>query len=256
MRRFLLSFIILLVTFGMLIHDADARRFGGGKSFGAQRSASSFSRTNNNTNTPFTKPANKWLGPLAGLAVGGLLASLFMGHGFASGMLSWLLIAGVAFMLWGFIRNRFQPAAQAARYNHQFTENANNVNYGFNNQNTISNFPVGFDQTEFLRNAKAQFIRLQAAYDNKNMADIREFTTPEVFAEIQLQLQERGDAANYTEVVSLEAELLDAENEMATVRFSGMIKEEQNSPANSFQEVWHFKKNPMESRWFVAGVQQ
>ena len=86
-----------------------------------------------------------------------------------------------------------------------------------------------FVETDFLRDAKTKFIRLQAAYDQKNLADIKEFTSPEVLAEIQMQFQERENASNDTEVVSLEAELLDVSNEgnllTASVRFSGRIKE-------------------------------
>jgi predicted lipid-binding transport protein (Tim44 family) len=42
------------------------------------------------------------------------------------------------------------------------------------------------------------------------VADIREFTTPEVFAELKMQITERG-AADYTDVVSIDAELLGIE---------------------------------------------
>jgi predicted lipid-binding transport protein (Tim44 family) len=52
--------------------------------------------------------------------------------------------------------------------------------------------PAGFDTEAFLRHAKASFIRMQAAWDRSDVNDLREFTTPEVFAELQLQIQERG----------------------------------------------------------------
>ena len=105
MRSLLINLLIGLMAFSFLMMDAEAKRFGGGKSFGASRQASSFTKP---TNSGFSNPASnlaakpastasKWLGPLAGLAAGGLLASLFMGHGLGSGMMSWLLIAVVAF---------------------------------------------------------------------------------------------------------------------------------------------------------------
>ena len=107
---------------------------------------------------------------------------------------------------------------------------------------------------------------MQAAYDQKNIQDIRQFTTPEVYAEIHLQIQERGEANNYTEVVNVEAELLETANEIdgqaqtpvtaASVRFSGMLREDFNHIPSSFNEVWHFRKNPETARWLVAGVQQ
>ena len=94
----------------------------------------------------------------------------------------------------------------------------------------------------------------------KDLNDLREFTAPEVFAEIQLQLQERGEEINKTEVVSLNAELLDVTSEspftIASVKFSGMIREMVNAPAELFSEVWHFRKENNKNNWLVAGVQQ
>jgi predicted lipid-binding transport protein (Tim44 family) len=111
-----------------------------------------------------------------------------------------------------------------------------------------------------LREAKVQFMRLQTAYDSKNLNDLREFTTPEVYAEIQMQLQERGNAVNHTDVVSLNSELLEAITEqqatVASVRFSGMVKEDSIHTPTAFNEVWHFKKESDYARWVVAGIQQ
>jgi len=262
MRKILSIICLVFITFGTLMQPVEAKRFGGGRSFGYQRSASSYSKPQS-TQMPYQAPRSsgmgKWLGPLAGLAAGGLLASLFMGKGLGSGILSWVLILGGGLILWSFIRNRLRPQAQ-------FTQTSDNT---FNNnisqftpiQNTSANsLPVGFDETAMLRDAKVQFMRLQAAYDAKNLDDLREFTTPEVYAEIQLQFQERGEAHNQTEVVKLDANLLDATTELqytiASVSFSGLIRENPDEPAIPFQETWHFKKLNSEMKWLVAGIQQ
>jgi hypothetical protein len=83
--------------------------------------------------------------------------------------------------------------------------------------------PAGFDTEAFLRSAKVYFVRLQAAWDQGNMADIREFTTPEMFAEIKIDLDSRGNEANQTDVVQLDAELVAIEDrgieQSASVRF-------------------------------------
>jgi predicted lipid-binding transport protein (Tim44 family) len=121
--------------------------------------------------------------------------------------------------------------------------------------------PADFDVPAFLRNAKTYFIRLQAAWDKADVTDIREFTTTEMFAELKMQLQERGASANTTDVVTLDAELMGVEtvgNEyLASVKFTGMIKEEQNAPATSFSEVWNLAK-PVSGPggWVLAGIQQ
>ena len=90
--------------------------------------------------------------------------------------------------------------------------------------------PAGFDTDDFLHIAKMYFVRLQAAWDRKDEADIRDFTSPEMFAEIKLDLVARGDAPNQTDVVTLNAEFLGVEElgerTMASVRLSGMLREE------------------------------
>jgi len=265
--RNLFAIILLTMLSLSFIADAQAGRFGGGRSFGISRAASSYSRNFNSASplrsavNPATS-ANKWLGPLAGFALGGLLTSLFMGHGFGSGILSWLMILGAAYFIWGFVRSKLQPIPAATQYN-QYDNITPLNNHLYNRPNPLTVVPTTanqFSEEDFLRKAKATFIRLQAAYDNKNLADIREFTTPEVFAEIQLQLHERGTVDNVTEVVTLNAELLGTENIMqetlAGVRFSGMIKEDNNQPAQSFRETWHFKQDVNRATWKVAGLQQ
>ena len=104
-------------------------------------------------------------------------------------------------------------------------------------------------------------MRLQAANDQKNIEDIRNFTTPEMFAEIKLEIQERGDAPQQTDVVTLNAELLDVAEEnklyVASVRFHGAIRETEGAAPEAFDEVWHLAKPVDGSRgWAVAGIQQ
>ena len=121
--------------------------------------------------------------------------------------------------------------------------------------------PSDFDAATFLRSAKVHFLRLQAAWDAKNLADIREFTTPEVFAEIRMQIAEDGGTRNHTDVVNLEAELLGIEDDrddyLASVRFSGTIREAEGEAAQPFEEVWNLSK-PKTGRggWLLAGLQQ
>lgn len=289
LRHFFSLIFVLLVTLSLVMHEAEAKRFGGGRSFGMQRSSSTFNRSTSSIgsagssfaqklNQPGStaSTASKWLGPLAGLAAGGLLASLFMSNGLGSGILSWLLVGGLLLLAISFIRNRMQPASsQVNPYEGQRNNFAQEAASQFMRnssaqaaQGPVPVFPVGFDEVSFLREAKVQFIRLQAAYDQKNLNDLREFTTPEVFAEIQLQFQERGNEDNKTDVVTLDTQLLDVSTEpqmigntdmqamIASVRFSGLIQENRNGPAATVNEIWHFKKEAASQRWLVAGIQQ
>lgn len=121
--------------------------------------------------------------------------------------------------------------------------------------------PADFDVTGFLRHAKSNYIRLQAAWDRGDINDIREFTSPEMFAEMKLELQDRGNAKNETDVVTLDAELLGIETQaydyVASVKFTGMIKEGGATNPEAFAEVWNLAK-PVngQSGWLLAGIQQ
>jgi predicted lipid-binding transport protein (Tim44 family) len=271
--RYFLSFIMILsvCTSLIFIGEAQAKRFGGGRSFGMQRSISSnYARVQPSPSMQsnrFGSPASKWGSRLAGLAMGGMLAYLLMGHGFGSGILSWLMIAGAIYLLLNLLRQRTQTATQTPYYEHVAQDNPSPfqsrytpANGRFGATYDSPSYPAGFDADAFIRDCKVQFIRLQAAYDQKNLNDLREFTTPEVFAEIQLQFQDRGNVDNHTIVEKLDAELLEVTTEfqidVASVRFSGLIQEDANMLAQPFNETWHFRADKANSRWFVAGIQQ
>jgi predicted lipid-binding transport protein (Tim44 family) len=269
MRNLFTYLLIALLSFGLVVNEAAAKRFGGGRSFGVQRSQSSLmssQKTQNTASLGQRSPASKWGGVLGGLLVGGLLASLFMGHGLASGILSWLILGAVVFFIVSFFRRRMQPGMQSAgsgafgqsfsHFNQPFANNSTSNAYS---NSTTPNYPADFDPESFLRDAKVCFIRLQAAYDQKNLQDLTAFTAPEVFGEIKMQLDERGDAPNKTEVITLNAELLDVseqfDSSIASVRFTGSIKEN-NDPVTQLDEIWHFRRFGNSKDWVVGGIQQ
>ena len=124
--------------------------------------------------------------------------------------------------------------------------------------------PPGFDREAFERLAKMIFIRLQAANDSADLNDLRNFTTPELFASLRLDLQDRADAKQQTDVVKVEARLIDfaeeAERQIVSVRFTGLVREAPAAEATPFDEVWHLVKPKDGSRepgsWAIAGIQQ
>jgi predicted lipid-binding transport protein (Tim44 family) len=151
----------------------------------------------------------------------------------------------------------WQPNAYQGGYN-QPTSNVSLNKQGAHQQWGV---PEGFDTDAFLRHAKASFIRMQAAWDRGDLADLREFTSPEVFAELQLQIQERGGNQDYTEVVSIDAQLLGIETTerdyLASVQFNGMIRNAPGAQAEPYVEVWNLAK-PLSGAggWVLAGIQQ
>jgi len=124
--------------------------------------------------------------------------------------------------------------------------------------------PAGFDAEGFLKAAKTNFITLQAAWDKSDINSLRAMMTDEMLKEIQSQLAERevhtGGPVNQTDVVMIDAKLLGIEDlgddYMASVEFSGMIREEPSASPNPFREVWNMTKPKNgSSGWLVAGVQ-
>jgi predicted lipid-binding transport protein (Tim44 family) len=126
--------------------------------------------------------------------------------------------------------------------------------------------PDGFDTVGFLKASKANFVSLQAAWDRSDIAALRAMMTDGMLEQIKVQLAEReqiqgeAETANQTDVVMLEARLLGLEEigpgYLASVEFSGLIREDASAGPNPFREVWNItraKSGP--GGWLVAGVQ-
>jgi predicted lipid-binding transport protein (Tim44 family) len=137
---------------------------------------------------------------------------------------------------------------------------------GSNLMGSSSNWsvPADFDAPAFLGTAKQAFVALQAAWDKNDIGTLGTMMTDEMLREIRQQLAEReqhiGAAANHTEVAALDAKLLGIEDTgsdwMASVEFSGMIKEDPSQSPGPFREVWNMTKPKDGSAgWLVAGLQ-
>jgi len=124
--------------------------------------------------------------------------------------------------------------------------------------------PAGFDAEGFLKASKANFVTLQDAWDRSDIQSLRAMMTDDMLEQIKTQLADReshtGGQVNKTDVVMLDAQLLGIEElsdvYMASVEFSGMIREDASAGASPFREVWNMTK-PRNggSGWLVAGVQ-
>jgi predicted lipid-binding transport protein (Tim44 family) len=272
MKRFLMLLTIALTCMSLFAATAEARRFGGGGSIGKQRTMS----PQQTQNAPIAAPAapagpapapagNKWLGPLAGLAIGAGLGALFTGGGMGGamgGMLMAVFAAVAVMFLISLFRQKQQPMQYAgAGAPHYQPQPYQQPFSGSGTAAYAANIPADFPVDTFLRSAKTSFIRLQAANDRKDLNDIREYTTPEMFAEISMQMQERDDSLQKTDVISIDAVLLQVANEgdyaIASARFTGQLRENNGTP-ESVDEIWHVQKNLRDERsvWLLAGIQQ
>ena len=124
--------------------------------------------------------------------------------------------------------------------------------------------PAGFDTDGFLMAAKTNFVTLQQAWDKSDIGSLRAMMTDQMLGEIRTQLAEReahtGGPGNHTDVVMIDAKLLGIEDVggdyMASVEFSGMIREQPSAGPSPFREVWNMTKPKSgSSGWLVAGVQ-
>jgi predicted lipid-binding transport protein (Tim44 family) len=266
MKKLLMTLFLSFMAVGLYVGDAEAARFGGGRSFGMQRQMTTpRPAPTAPARAPGAAQQRGWMGPIAGLAAGIGLAALFshlgLGEELANAAMILLLVMAAMFVF-RMLARRNMPASRPMQYAGgtgsdglmaQLPRTAASA--------TALSVPADFDAAGFLRVAKLNFVRLQAANDAGNLEDIREFTTPEVFAEIKLQMDERGAAAQQTDVVQLDAELLEALTEgqqhVASVRFNGLIREEAGAAAMPFNEVWILSKPVSGERgWVIAGIQQ
>ena len=315
-----------VVTLGLALGTANlahAKKFGGGGSFGMKKNSSLFERKATQPKAPASKPAqtapkqtspaagagaatagktaaasgaSRWLGPLAGLAAGGLLAAMLFGDGFEGfAMMDFLLFLGLAVL--GFVllkrmmggRAQQQPSYSAPMSQQPQQREMTPDHVQMKERQTVAepmqagqsmavptigsglsdsvepvaadDMPAWFEADAFVEGSKQNFVNLQAAWDSGDMSEIRSFLTTELAAAIEIELANRGDEANVTVVEEVNAEMVHAGREgeqfIVSIQFSGWIKEGEKADAESFQEVWHIARDwNGEGAWQVAGIQQ
>jgi predicted lipid-binding transport protein (Tim44 family) len=237
-------------------------------------------------------PAKRsWMGPIAGLAAGLGLVALFSALGMGEAVANFFMIALMvllAVVVIGFLVRRFAgnsalksplpagagtPAGAAQGSGGQVAWPASSGSTAAPAAEPVAAaqeapravpkafVPAAFDSESFQRVAKMIFIRMQAANDAADLNDLRSFTTPELYASLALDVQERGRAAQRTEVLSVNAEVLDvaeeADRQIVSVRFTGDVRESAEASAEAFSEVWHLVKARSDgAQWAVAGIEQ
>ncbi|WP_136249277.1 Tim44 domain-containing protein [Halomonas borealis] len=273
MRQLLVMLVVGLLGFGLAVDHADARRMGGGKSFGSySRSADGPSATSSRTNSTAgaastrRKPSSglsRFAGPFAGLLAGGLLASLFFGGAFDDlRFFDILLIGGALFLLFKLFAHKRRAATSGgpnmasrdAREPSQAQPQAFTGSLG----GGLAKEPTWFDRERFLGGAKEHFMTLQRAWDNNDFSQIQDYVTPELYNLLRTE-RDQQPANNHTEVVRLFAELGSIQEigtqAEATVLFHGILDE--NGEQNAFNETWHLIRELREDApWHVQGIEQ
>lgn len=225
-----------------------------------------------------------WMGPIAGLAAGLGIAALASHFGFGealANMLTIALLAMVVLAVIGFVmRKRMaqqNPAMAGAGAPNVFRGAApepqrpaggsligSRIGSGLPAAavpSTPPAIPADFDVAGFVRNAKMQFMALQAANDARDLGKLQDFLTPEMFAAVRAEVAERDAATQLTEVFGLEAQVLEVVQEetryVVSVRFTGSVREQPGAVPEDLDEVWHLTKARYgQGGWLVAGIQQ
>ena len=281
--------------------DAEAaKRMGSGKSMGTQRQATpDKAPAQTAAGSPATgaatavAPSRSWMGPVAGLAAGLGLAALASHLGFGEELASMLMIgllAAAVMVVIGLVmrkraaaRQGMNPTSNGMQYAHAASGaqartgpsapayktamplTGSSIGSGVSGigsaVGTVNRIPADFDVAGFERNAKVNFVRLQAANDAGDLDDLRQFTTPEIFAELRLDLAGRGGASQKTDVVSIQAAVIEVDESptryLVSVRFTGVIRDEVEKTDESFDEIWHLEKLLLgDTGWVVSGIQQ
>lgn len=293
--RLLVVPLIAVMLLFIVAEAAEARRMGGGGSFGsrpsynqgapARQGQSQQRQTNREQQTAPGQQAAQGTparmggmgGMLGGLLMGGLIGSMLFGGGMGGGMgmLEILLLAGGAFLIFRLIKSRREAAtATASPYSYsggtpQGQPMSGSGGWGHLNSASpapesapASVMPNGMDEQEFLSGAKMLFNRLQASWDRRDLDDIREFTSPEVHAEIVRQASD-DPGPSRTEVLMLEGRVVESRQEgsetIISVLFDALMREDQSAAqAAQVREVWHFSRDEAAPRpqWTLEGIQQ
>ena len=278
MQRVLSIFMALCISLTFAL-DAHAKRFGGGKSFGSAPSHQTRQAPQQTQAAPSQagkqaaaapSGASRWLGPLAGLAAGGLLASMFMGDGFEGIQFMDILIFGViAFLLFRFLaarRRQQQPAmAGHAPMQRDMPQQPSTSIFGGSAAPVAAapmiNAPAWFNEQSFVAAAREHFLSLQQHWDANEMDKISEFVTPQLLGFLKQERAEIGDAYQSTYIDDLQIQLDgvddDAEKTTATLTFTGTAKTSRFDQGEPFSESWRMERAQGENQpWLVAGIRQ
>jgi len=292
MKKLLMFTIIAAFGVSMLglADNADARRFGGGFSFGKHRMAKPpmQSRMSSQRQSTPNKPATAgqrgsarpgMMGMLGGLAMGGMLGALFFGGAFEGINFMDIIVIGVIIaLIMMFLRKRaeIQRPSYAGQTSapHEYAQTYPDDKPQEASDDETPSEPVGsalrpdINEKNFIPAAKEIYVRMQKAWDNNDIEDIKEFCTPAIAERIGNDM--KPGETNITEVATLDAHIADSwiesDLEWVAVNYTAMLREQTLDHSGStvddqtaeVNEVWIFQHSPAsdDPTWYLAGIQQ
>ena len=285
MQRFLSIALALCLGLTLSLDASAGKRMGGGKSFGsapthqtrqadaptsaAQPAAAGTAGTAATAAAgraaPAASGASRWLGPLAGIAAGGLLAAMFMGDGFEGiQFLDILLLGLIAFVIFKLFAARRQAQGQPAMaggMQRQMPQQAPIFGGASTSAAATINAPAWFDEQRFIEAGRTHFLALQQHWDAAEMDKIAEFVTPQMLSFLKEERASLGDAyqSTYIDDLSVQLDGIDelADKTVATLTFRGVAKTSRFDQGEPFSESWRMERvNGDNQPWLVAGIRQ
>lgn len=272
--------IILTLLFSV---QAEAKRFGGGKSFGqsyrtapAQPTQKAAPNNSTQANPAAAQKGSMLKGMLGGLLAGGLLAWLFSNGAFEGlQLMDIILLVGVGFLIFSFLRKMrrsqsSEPAAYGASSNGAFrqssfeTERTTSAHEHSSSHQSLNaeipfSLPENFDIEQFTSTAREHYALLQKAWDDNDFVVIQEYVSPELFNALKQERLNEGESK--TEILFLDAQLVRANQQSQTAElsllFTGKCKDLMTGEEDLIRDIWHLQRNLQQnnSPWIIVGIQ-
>ncbi|NAW69203.1 TIM44-like domain-containing protein [Vibrio sp. V27_P1S3P104] len=283
MKR-LFSFMALLMVSVMVVPHADAKKFGGGKSFGKSfKTAPAQKQQNTNTlkqqDTAKTTAATsnkKGLmgGMLGGLLAGGLLAAFFGGAFEGIQFMDILIIGLIAFVIFKLMRGLLgakqtsinqhqQPAYSSVNQPNVHNFEQTNPTGGFGGQrhsDVPHNYPPGFDKVAFINGAREHYRILQGAWNHNQLETIEEYVSASLFEDLKAE-RAKLDHEPQTDVMYVDAEIVRADYDVnkaqLSLQFSGRYRDAGEQIEEDIQDIWHLERDLSvpNAPWLIVGIQ-
>ncbi|MBD0785190.1 TIM44-like domain-containing protein [Vibrio sp. Y2-5] len=289
MKR-LFSLIALLMVSVAVSPIAEAKKFGGGKSFGKsfktapapKQQSQNTSTINKDTSKAAQTSGKKGLmgGLLGGLLAGGLLAAFFGGAFEGIQFLDILIMGLIAYFAFKFLRGMLaakqgsmnqsqqQPAFGGVNRNMHEQPNVHNFEQpqaagGFGTTATSDvphNYPPGFDQSAFISGSREHYRILQGAWNFNQLETIEEYVSPSLFADLK---EERAklEGEQHTDVMYVDAEIVradyDADKAQLSLQFSGRYRDTVEGVEENIEDIWHLERDLTvpNAPWLIVGIQ-